>query len=222
MNKFKSMHLKLIPGKPFDKHNWFESWIGNFVQPLITDCNIKKFWFSRYGLPKKGEIRFRFEEPEDMEKFNHRYDMLKHYIKRDMKDEENYSIVNDLGNLRFLGMGNSYAKQRADLVLNYLQALCQLYMDCLVHEGKGYFNLEKNIWQAENPDGSVFESIHHLFHNITSYEMPIVKFRCDDKEYIESDFWFKYLYGRDLQNRYNEKAIHQSRYKILERKFLKF
>jgi hypothetical protein len=36
----KSLHYKIPAGKPFDQANWFETFVGSFVVPLVATGHI--------------------------------------------------------------------------------------------------------------------------------------------------------------------------------------
>lgn len=56
--------LKLhIPGEvPYEKQeNWFETFVGRNIFPLIKKYNFRRFFFTRYGAAGNGHMLFRFE-----------------------------------------------------------------------------------------------------------------------------------------------------------------
>ena len=57
----------------------------------------------------------------------------------------------------------------------FLTATSRLFIDALQGpDDQGYFRLEHNTEQNNNPHGSTFESIHHLFCNITDPPLHVL------------------------------------------------
>jgi hypothetical protein len=54
-----SIRLEFPADPPFDRENWFETFVGQFVKPLLATDLVKQYWFSRYGDSSRREIRFR-------------------------------------------------------------------------------------------------------------------------------------------------------------------
>ncbi len=85
-----------------------------------------------------------------------------------------YNQIGDAGGNRFLGVENRLPGrdvERANLVTQLFQLMSQLVMDALVGPDQANrFHVEHNDDQ-QNPNGSTFESVHHMFCNIT--EVPI-------------------------------------------------
>lgn len=164
-----SVHLSFPDNAPFDREDWFENFLGHFVMPVVETGKITRFWFSRYGSPQSHEIRFRLETDTWVEIEPLIQQKITDFGFNDLKDEQNYRNVDDLGNDRFLSQDaqGTDATRRSSLVLDVLHRLCVLYLDTLVGPDQdGYFRQESNK-NINNPHGSIFESIHHLLCNIT-------------------------------------------------------
>jgi hypothetical protein len=84
-----------------------------------------------------------------------------------------YDLVQDLGSDRFAAPysdANARAR-RAELVMLFVDATVRLMLDALIVEN-GQWTLQK--WEhRENRTGSFFDSIHHLFCNLTNLSLPI-------------------------------------------------
>jgi hypothetical protein len=155
------------------------------------------FWFSRYGASEHDDCdlarippRFRREAQADAEA-KHRSVRFRYAVAANHKsafeqrarrlierhgyaisDFRPYDVVADTGKDRFLGNENRLpgrAERRARLVVGFYMATCRLFIDALVGpDEQGRFRLESNDDAADNPRGSTFQSLLHLFCNITS------------------------------------------------------
>lgn len=87
-----------------------------------------------------------------------------------------YNHIDDLGGDRFIGEERSDERrsERARLMEQYLFGVCKLFIHCLIgpDENRRY-RLEECI-HKENPNHSVFESIHHLFCSITDVPLRVL------------------------------------------------
>jgi len=167
----KSIHLEIPNIKPFDRENWFESFIGNFVMPVLDTNLIDSYWFSRYQDPKK-HARFRIKT-KDYSLIKQKIDDLITYFRlTNLADEETY----DGGEFRverFIGVNNRGIDpiNRQELIWNFLHASSRLYIDTFSHsDADGYWYRESNNDRNNNIDGDTMESIHHLFCNLTAVQ----------------------------------------------------
>lgn len=123
-------------------------------------------------------LRFRFEiENRSQFAFEERL--------RDLIAEHGYAIsdirdfdqVKGLGGDRFLATENlnpGHDLRRANLVKLFLQAVSQLVVDGLVGpDHAGRYRMESNN-HNENPLSSTFESIHHMFCNISGVPISVL------------------------------------------------
>jgi hypothetical protein len=165
---YHSIHLEFSPQKPFDRPNWFETFVGQFVKPVLATGSVKQYWFTRYGDDKRREIRFRLSTEDFAALAPVIQKCIQTFGFRDLNDEPNESVAG-LGGDRFLSPDaqNRSAEARGQLVFNYLHAIAALFVDSLVGpDAEGYFRQEKNT-EVNNPHGSIFESLHHLLCNTT-------------------------------------------------------
>jgi hypothetical protein len=91
-----------------------------------------------------------------------------------ISDFRPYNHINDLGGDRFVGEDRSDERclERARLMEQYLCYVCKLFIHCLVGPDDGRYRLERSDHEL-NPNHSVFESIHHLFCNITNVSLRV-------------------------------------------------
>jgi hypothetical protein len=94
-----------------------------------------------------------------------------------ISDIRDYDYVTDTGGDRCLGVENRQPGRevrRADLVTHLYKAISQLVIDCLVGpDATGRFRIEIND-NPQNPNRSTFESLHHLFYNITQVPLSVL------------------------------------------------
>jgi hypothetical protein len=210
----KSLHLKLPNQKPFDSENWFESFVGNFVKPILDTGFIKQYWFSRYGKPGDRDIRFRFTVDDYNQIQSTVNTLLTTFSLTDLKDEEDYDWLGDLGGQRFLQNNKREVKkaERAQLVFDYLHSVSRLFVDSLSHsDHHGYFFQEQNT-DLNNPYGSIFESLHHLFCNMTDVTTMIAEGELNSKKVVQSEFYFPHLQFQAKQR--GEDLIYKKSYKV--------
>ena len=185
------------PSSPFDKETWVENVVGNILVPVLRNNRPKWFWFSRYEsdrtdsgdcniskIPQAYEfqpdgiyrsLRFRFLSPS--EEFE---DSLKKAILAcscAISDIRDYSPKGDAASNRFLGEPRTEEKRkkRAELVISQFHATSELFIDCLKGpDSEGYFSLESDPDSGQNPHGSIFESVHHIFCNQTDVPLRVL------------------------------------------------
>jgi hypothetical protein len=135
-----------------------------------------------YTKPVIRSIRFRFQISRDAQKpfeLSLRQQLKKH--KAYISDIREYDLLGDLGGDRFVGdarRNDKLRKQRCKLIVDYLYAVSKLFVDALVGpDNNGRFAVEANS-SPQNPQGSTFESLHHLFCNLT--QPPLMIYICKD------------------------------------------
>jgi len=188
------------PASPFDDTQWCETLVGSVIAPLVSQT--EWFWFSRYIAPRTDSgdcdinkvpeefgvgindqrlyrsLRFRYQISDDQAnsfEIDARGLIYQHGCI--ISDFRLFTMVEDLGGDRFVGGERSEQRrvERAELMIKYLCDVCQIFIHCL--EGPddiGKFRLEMNDNKQQNPHGSTFESIHHLFCNITSVPLRVL------------------------------------------------
>jgi hypothetical protein len=155
--------------KPFDRpDSAYWSFLGELVLPVVRLGLHRHFWFTNYG----NHARFRV--------YTDQYDRLRPTLEArrdalglvDRGEEKDLTLVGDLGHDRFLARSRTdkQPEDRALLVLRYLHAIAELVCDNLQQTDEGYWTIEQSMNQ-ENPNGSNFESLHHLLCN--SAKVPL-------------------------------------------------
>jgi len=188
-------------GVPFDTHLWAETAIGGIIAPIVRgELSPQWFWFSRYDCPPEVDsgdcdisqipaqfmipqnrhfrsIRFRYSIAEESRQA---FEDQCHSRIRDagcsISDFRNYDFFGDLSGPRHLGGDRTRPRQerRAQLVAELYQAISRLVIDALVGpDPQGRYGVEHND-DPQNPLGSSFESLHHLFCNITNVPLRVL------------------------------------------------
>ena len=156
---------------PFDQETLrFSSFAGRFVRPVTALGLHDKFWFSNYG----SFARFRILTDKYAELEPHLIQLRDQLGLIDTGEEKELTLVGDLGHERFLPAAQIAfnPEQRAARIVNFLHATCLLYLECLVETPQGYWRIEENP-HPENPLKNTFQSIHHLFCNITQVPLEL-------------------------------------------------
>jgi hypothetical protein len=164
---------------------WF--WFSRYASfgPDSADCDFDalpetyKQPLSPGELPYHRSVRFRFEIADNQQaNFKKRLqELLKQGGYPTSEKTRPYPAwLEESGGNRFLGNENRLPgrkEQRSKLVLSFYQITSQLVLDALVGpDADGRFKLETND-DPQNPLGSTFESLHHIFCNITQPPLQV-------------------------------------------------
>jgi hypothetical protein len=192
----REFYLELSNTVPFDQDNWFETFVGTFVLPLLATGRIARFWFTRYsdGTNKQAKVRYEVDDYDTLRP--HVASLVTQLAIRIINDGE-FDIVGDLSGIRFLGDNQRQTDYRArgDLIFDFLDASSRLFVDCLSHaDADGRWTLETNKERANNPEGSSFQTFHHLFCNLTNVPLRVVVAAVDGKLIIESPLYYQLVW----------------------------
>lgn len=166
----------------------FFTWIGEFVKPIVETFQHDKYWFSYYGDHAKLRIW------TDSDKYNSLKPtingLLAHPLSQRLDDsgrplEHELTLDEDLGSSRFRpsDMPPEAIHYRASKVLSVLHSLCDLVVHSLLKSDDGRWYLESNK-NDNNPEGSAFESLHHLVCQITQVPTPVFAYEMPGKDGI--------------------------------------
>jgi len=188
---------------PFDNLSWVETLVGSVIAPLVTqaewfwfsryiapktdggDCDIEMIP-DEFGIHQNPNgdgarlfrsLRFRYQvNDEQLENFESllREAIVSHNCV--ISDFRDYSHLDDLGGDRFIGGERTQQRrlERANLIVKYLCDVSQIFIHCLQGPNEsGRFQLESSD-SNQNPHGSIFESAHHLFCNMTNVPLRII------------------------------------------------
>lgn len=163
---------------------WF--WFSRYIADLTDsgDCDLTQIAanfkqpLQANGPPMHRSLRFRFNVADgDQVSFENQILNLINQHGYAISDFRDYDQVADTGGHRFLGIENRLPgrdAQRAALVTLLYQTISQLVIDGLVGpDAAGRYRIETNN-DPQNPNGSTFESLHHLFFNITQVPLSVL------------------------------------------------
>ena len=202
---------------PYDNTTWAETLLGRVIRPLVHQHAIGWYWFSRYDQSLEGdwgdcdkrrvlEARHRLEWNRHFRSLRLRFrvsDADVQAFEQDgtqrIEDEEcvisdwrGFDLVAGLGCDRFVGeiRNATHRGERAELVVMFLNAVCKLVLHSLIGpDATGRFRLEAND-DPQNPLGSSFESMHHLFCNITGVPVRVRVFSDGSQTFVGTD-WYR-------------------------------
>jgi hypothetical protein len=176
---YHSIHLQFPANPPFDQENWFETFVGQFVKPLLATGLVDQFWFTRYGTTQLREIRLRLTTNDFAALQPTIQGGIQQFHLTDVNDEPNPTIIGTFMGARVHSPDspNPSADARGQLLLDLNHAIAALFVDCLVGpDGEGRFRQEQNA-DLNNPHGSIFETVHHLLCNTTDVFTEVEVFR---------------------------------------------
>lgn len=93
-----------------------------------------------------------------------------------------FDAVGGLGNDRFINQDadDTSRIERARLILNFMDSTVRLMIHSLVETG-GQWRQETNADTGNNPNGSFFQSVHHLFCNATKVPTSVLIGQTDSE-----------------------------------------
>ena len=188
------------PSGRFDTAYWAETLVGTILVPVLKEYQgIHCFWFSRYDCTAENDsgdcdiniikqhvtpmtnghfrsVRFRYRvSKEAAESFEARLQEQISKLDCHVSDFRSYDWVGDLGGERHLAAPRSSERKqaRADLVGECYCSISKLVIATLVGpDADGRYSPEVND-NNQNPQNSTFESIHHLFCNISAVPLRV-------------------------------------------------
>ena len=195
-----ALHIFAPAREPYGA-NWVEQLLGEIVKPLaaIYQDAITWIWVTRYsdaytdskpprGYPLPAEFhadgRYRFivlrlhASPERRAQV-HASGIEMSRAAGCFPEPDGwipYDPVHDLGGDRFVGNDAppEIRNERARLVTTFVDSTIRLMLHSLSRHDDGSWRLEPNMLPKENPKGSFFESIRHLFFNATGVPTTVL------------------------------------------------
>jgi len=163
-----------------DSLEWF--WFSRYAGPADDsgDCDVSlipdeyKCPLEPGSGPVHRSMRFRINIPDHDKATAFETRAIELISERGYRvsDFRDYDFILDTGSNRFLGVENrglGRGEQRARLAANFYCVTSRLVIDALAGpDENGRFKTETNDDRANNPKGSTFQSLLHLFCNITN------------------------------------------------------
>ena len=194
MNNWIQTRIFIPNKKPFDNVNWYESVLGNIINPIKREYKLLNFWFSKYDCSididsddcnmNKILEKIQPDEYNNLKSIRFRYDssstIFPDHLKSDLQerikqfncvisDFRDYDYIKNLSNEQHLSDENILDVEdiniRAELISNLYCAISKLTLHNLVGPNiDGYYDFEYN---HDTPFNSSFAIPFHLFCNIT-------------------------------------------------------
>lgn len=197
-----------------DHLEWF--WFSRYVCIIgmqgedTGDCDLnaipEEFKQPFLGMNEPGHrsLRFRFEIADGQRNaFEQKLRELLAQHNYVISDIRPYAEAMDTGGQRFLAPENrspARAQTRARLVTYVYYTASQLLLDMLIGpDPNGRYRVEKNDLIQQNPNGSSFESVHHVFCNITSVPTSILFAQRNGQQELQGTYWGKPTASRQFQ-----------------------
>jgi hypothetical protein len=193
----KALHI-FSPDTQVNNLNWVEQILGDVVLPLLTQFGqkIEWIWLTRYMDNYNQDnppVGYKLTDEYKGHGF-YRYVVFRcsvdksiepelHLLAQNLAKEKGYfapewliyNVVDDLGNDRFAptDASSQFRQDRAHLVVRLIDSTVRLMLHSLIRDEKGMRRLEKNV-SPQNPNGSIFESLHHLFCNASGVPINVL------------------------------------------------
>ncbi|MBZ0291119.1 MAG: hypothetical protein K8L99_01005 [Anaerolineae bacterium] len=186
--------VRLFPNGGFNA-NWGNEIIGKVIKPIVEEYAMRWLWITRYNqpvaeTPHLGTIPpdYQYHHPDvpdtplnafilfrlsiEDKSVQQRATELARAAGYFVVDWRDYDVVQDLGSNRFIREDASDTErvERAYQIAMFMDTVAKLLVHSL-REENGEWRVEPNSDKALNPDGSFFQSVHHLFCNTT--EVPL-------------------------------------------------
>lgn len=188
-----ALNIFVPPNAPFGD-NWVEQILGSVIKPVVEqyEDQLRWIWMTRYSGPyAEPDFARGHRLPEEYRSDSwYRFIVFRASVDDSSREElhnqtiqfagkagcftkpsgwEPYDVVEDLGRDRFVRQNASPDERstRALLVVRFVDAYVRLMLDALNENEEGVWDLEPNGDREQNPHGSFFESVHHLFWNST-------------------------------------------------------
>jgi hypothetical protein len=195
-----ALHIFAPPQAPF-RENWVEQILGDVVKPIIADYDdaISWIWVTRYaGAYTNDNPPVGVTIPQEFHADGrYRFIVLRFYVNPDKRkavqtkiielvqkagcfcDPRNwiqYNPIEDVGGDRFIRNDAELLErtERARLIVSFVDITIRLMLHSLSKDESGYWVTEPNMILQQNPKGSMFESIRHLFCNATAVPTTVL------------------------------------------------
>lgn len=199
-NDAQALHIFVPPREPFNE-NWVEQILGDVVKPIIAEYDdaISWIWVTRYAdqyaadnppvgvlIPQEfhSDGRFRFVvlrlhvDPDFREAVQARTIALLQNTGcfSDPRGWIQYDPIGDVGGDRFIrnDAEQSERAERARLIISFVDITIRLMLHSLSKDESNRWVIEPNMIPEQNPKGSMFESVRHLFFNATGVPTTVL------------------------------------------------
>jgi hypothetical protein len=189
---------------PYQGDNWCEEVLGRVVLPLCRNFEEVLHWFfvgrygkfnqpvpdERYMLPGTNisefvAFRVSVQRPA-LHEFQERALELVNSEKCFADGWHPLNLTGDFPIERYCrpGAKPEMYERRIRLIVNLLDATSKLVLDSLDWDESRGWHIERNDNEDENPNGSMFESVHHLFCNTTDVPLDTLVLQNRQEEVV--------------------------------------
>lgn len=195
-----TLHIFVPPSEPF-MQNWVEQILGEVVRPIIADYDeaISWLWITRYSdIYTEDNLPVGVSIPEEFRANGwYRFVALRFHANSDSREVVQtrtielaqgagcftdprgwiqYNPIEDVGGDRFIRNNAEVhdRTERARLILRFVDTTIRLMLHSLIKDESDRWVNEPNMILEQNPKGSMFESIRHLFFNATGVPTTVL------------------------------------------------
>lgn len=209
--------------------DWFETFVGKSVIPVLQTGLVKQYWFGQYfdGAARRPRVRFLTHTKSELRHWNagdaatpleleiEKIAQTPGFTK--LEYDRNKTRADYYSGTRFLSPDatDSNANRRAKRVFDYLNSVCVLYVESLVGpDANGRFRQESSQ-DENNPHHSIFETLHHLLCNTTNVTTEVASAQAGNQLVIEGRLYWEMSTKPQLQNQniaFNELGLTKVRF----------
>lgn len=198
--------------------DWENQILGNVIKPIIENYEDKLewVWATSYIIPNNSNrLVSDHIYPSDYKENKYFYYLVVRFAAKTFNDYKYileqigklsakyhyyipfeariWSFMPDIGGDRFnrVDSGISERKHRSKLILEFMYSTLKLKIDSLIKQDDRWEE-ELNVDTIQNPDNSFFQSVHHLFCNVTQVKTPVLVRSDDWKVYFSTYISYSY------------------------------
>ena len=195
-----ALHIFAPPREPF-RENWVEQILGDVVKPIIAEYDnaISWIWVTRYAGPYIADNPpVGVPIPQEFHTDGYyRFVVLRLHVSSDFREVVHmktielvqnagcfsaplgwihYDPIEDVGGDRFIRNDAALPDrtERARLIISFVDTTIRLMLHSLSKDEANRWVIEPNMIPEQNPKGSMFESVRHLFCNATGVPTTIL------------------------------------------------
>lgn len=195
-----ALHIFAPSREPY-KENWVEQILGDIVKPIITEFDdaISWIWVTRYAGPYLDDnLPVGISIPQEFHANDfYRFVVFRLHVNSDFREAVQtktielvrnagcfsdprgwiqYDPVGDVGGDRFIrnDAERSERTERARLIISFVDITIRLMLHSLSKDEFDRWVIEPNMIPEQNPKGSMFESVRHLFCNATGVPTTVL------------------------------------------------
>jgi hypothetical protein len=195
-----ALHIFAPPREPFSE-NWVEQILGDVVKPIIAEFDdaISWIWVTRYAGPHQADnppVGISIPQEFHANGF-FRFVVFRLHVNSDTREAVQtktiqllqnagcfsdprgwiqYDPIEDVGGDRFIrnDAERTERTERARLIISFVDLTIRLMLHSLSKDESDHWVTEPNMIPDQNPKGSMFESVRHLFCNATGVPTTVL------------------------------------------------